>query len=490
MSALFNSLIGMTFLGVSVATTFLMFYLWKFPYDHETHKSSAPQILVKLHRVLGVIFVIIYVYLMWQMVPRLWSYQIELPARTVFHLTLGMSIGAILIIKLAIVRFFKHMEAKLVPGLGVALTICTMLLIFLALPFSLREAYLQNSALDSDDATTMERIERIRSQLPSAGITDPALIDSLATRESLDKGREVLMGKCSQCHDLRTVLARPRTPESWAQTISRMANRSTILNPITEQDQLEVAAYLIAISPTLQKSLMDKRSQTMTSKNKRESNMRMAKGMMENGDQDYQFDEAMAKKTFEQRCSQCHAFTQVERVSLAGEAEVIGLVERMVGNGLEVNDDELMQIIRYITLTYAQNDGSEGESEETSGSDDSEGATEEPSEANDEDNDENGEIESETDSDENSAVVSGIDGQALYEQGSCEGCHGPGGNAPLVPSYPKLAGQNKGYLVQQLKDFRDGSRSAGLAAVMQPNVASITDDEILAIATYLSGLEE
>ena len=59
--------------------------------------------------------------MMWAMIPRLWTYQVELPARTVVHLVLGISIGAILTIKISIVRWFKYLEKSLVPMLGIAL---------------------------------------------------------------------------------------------------------------------------------------------------------------------------------------------------------------------------------------------------------------------------------------------------------------------------------------------------------------------------------
>ena len=95
-----------------------MYYLWKFPYGKERNASQAPRTLVNIHRLLGYVFVVIYLYLMAEMIPRLWTYQVELPARTVAHLLLGMAIGAILIVKVTIVRFFKHMEATLVPVTG------------------------------------------------------------------------------------------------------------------------------------------------------------------------------------------------------------------------------------------------------------------------------------------------------------------------------------------------------------------------------------
>ncbi|MEE8366100.1 MAG: hypothetical protein V3R76_09955, partial [Gammaproteobacteria bacterium] len=202
-STLGNTIIGIVFLALAAALTFLMFYVWKFPFDHESLKSSAPPRVITSHRLLGYLFVIIYIYIMWNMVPRLWSYQIELPARTVLHLALGILIGALLIIKLVIVRYFKHMEARLAPILGSGLFICTFLLVALVMPFSLREAYLESIAL-GDDSMIESRIRRVRDLLPGAGLKDEKLLEALSTKKGLITGRRILTAKCIQCHDLRT----------------------------------------------------------------------------------------------------------------------------------------------------------------------------------------------------------------------------------------------------------------------------------------------
>ena len=95
MGPIWNAVLGLIFWGLSVVATFLMYHLWGYPFDHETHKSDAPPGLMRLHRVIGYLYGLIYVILMWQMVPRLWNYQIEFPARTVAHLMLGMTVGVI-----------------------------------------------------------------------------------------------------------------------------------------------------------------------------------------------------------------------------------------------------------------------------------------------------------------------------------------------------------------------------------------------------------
>lgn len=122
-----NAVLGIVFLLLSAAGTFLMYELWRYPFDHEQHKSSAPPGWMRFHRYIGYAYGVLYLYFMSQMVPRLWAYQVEFPARTVIHLVLGMSIGILLVIKIAIVKWFKHLESTLVPFLGTALFICTFL---------------------------------------------------------------------------------------------------------------------------------------------------------------------------------------------------------------------------------------------------------------------------------------------------------------------------------------------------------------------------
>jgi len=81
------------------------------------------------------------------------------------------------------------------------------------------------------------------------------------------------------------------------------------------------------------------------------------------------------------------------------------------------------------------------------------------------------------------------DGKALFTAKTCIACHGEEGRAPIAPTYPRLAGQNEGYLVNQIKDIRDGRRTDAQSVVMSGVVGSLTDAEVAAIAKYLSGLK-
>jgi len=115
MGTLENTALGIAFWVIGLANTLLMFKLWGYPFDHERMVSSAPRSLMLLHRILGYVFAAIYIVLMLQMVPRLWTYQVELPARTVAHLVMGIAIGALLFVKILIVRIFRHLESTTAP---------------------------------------------------------------------------------------------------------------------------------------------------------------------------------------------------------------------------------------------------------------------------------------------------------------------------------------------------------------------------------------
>ncbi len=65
---------------------------------------------------------------------------------------------------------------------------------------------------------------------------------------------------------------------------------------------------------------------------------------------------------------------------------------------------------------------------------------------------------------------------------SCEGCHGVDGNS-MVPIYPKLAGQHAAYLVQQLQDFKEGSRNDPMMASF---AASLDDQSMRDVAAFYS----
>jgi cytochrome c553 len=67
---------------------------------------------------------------------------------------------------------------------------------------------------------------------------------------------------------------------------------------------------------------------------------------------------------------------------------------------------------------------------------------------------------------------------------SCVACHGEDGISPN-PSWPNLAGQQKGYLIREMQYFRDGVRGD---AMMTPMAKTLSDEDVENLAEYYSGL--
>ena len=352
MSTSTSAILGLIFLGLANASVFLMFKLWGYPFDKETHKSDAPPSLMLLHRVIGYAYAILYVFMMWHMVPRLWNYQVELPPRTVAHLMLGITIGVLILVKIAILRFFRHFEEAM-PYIGTCLLICTYLLIGLSVPFTFREAALRTQTSAFSD----EGIARTRKLLENAGLPAEAPLDQLASKRKLREGQHVLQRKCVICHDLRTILVKPRTPPDWVRLVNRMAIKPMIGEPIHQEEEWTVSAYLIAITPDIQVSVREQRQEQMRSDEAKEAAQIATVAMEAEAPTDtapVTYNEAEVQALFEDRCSQCHPVTDVEDYPPRSEEETTELITRMIEIGLYLEEEEIELIARYINENYLE----------------------------------------------------------------------------------------------------------------------------------------
>lgn len=78
-------------------------------------------------------------------------------------------------------------------------------------------------------------------------------------------------------------------------------------------------------------------------------------------------------------------------------------------------------------------------------------------------------------------------GKDLYTAKLCASCHGADGNTPIMPVYPRIAGQNQQYLIDQMKAIKDGTRSNGQSMAMKAIMANVSEDDIKVIAEWLAG---
>jgi len=81
------------------------------------------------------------------------------------------------------------------------------------------------------------------------------------------------------------------------------------------------------------------------------------------------------------------------------------------------------------------------------------------------------------------------DGATLYQEKTCIACHGKDGKKPLMPDYPKIAGQNVKYIEKQMTDIKSGARANGNSAAMKGVMVIVSEEEIKALADYVSKLK-
>jgi cytochrome c553 len=88
-------------------------------------------------------------------------------------------------------------------------------------------------------------------------------------------------------------------------------------------------------------------------------------------------------------------------------------------------------------------------------------------------------------------------GRQLFQQGdatrgiaACASCHGDKGQGSVVGQVvsPVIGGQEWRYLDKQLREWRTGDRRNSPGGVMNQAMKGLTDDEIQALADYVSGL--
>jgi len=72
----------------------------------------------------------------------------------------------------------------------------------------------------------------------------------------------------------------------------------------------------------------------------------------------------------------------------------------------------------------------------------------------------------------------------------CVNCHGERGKgkAPNISQFPVIGGQHRDYIIKELKDLRAGTRANDPAGMMQGIAKGLDDDDIKALANYLSSL--
>lgn len=75
---------------------------------------------------------------------------------------------------------------------------------------------------------------------------------------------------------------------------------------------------------------------------------------------------------------------------------------------------------------------------------------------------------------------------ARYLAGNCANCHGTDGRAAGGGGMPALAGLSRGYFIEQMNAFRNGTRQA---TIMHQLTKGYTDEQIARLADYFASIK-
>lgn len=345
MSTTLSMWLGIAFLMLAIIAVLLQAWLWgpKF-WDDEAKKTRAPKFWLRMHALAGYSYGVIYVVMMYFMLPRLWEYQYELPSRTVFHAVLAIVIGVLLISKIMILLFFRHFEESM-PLYGFGLLVCTVAMTMLSVPYALRAHDLDGR---TSDPGNVQRVQRLLAEIE---MDPPADVAALTTEKAFERGREVLVRKCITCHDMRTILATPRTAKGWYTVNARMLDKPAVFGERLEPDDIGiVTAYLVAITPEIQESAKQKREQ---------NRMVLARtDAMIDAVHDAEpvgagaIDRDAAESLLQVKCVDCHEMDEVEAHGGDDIAGWRSVIASMVEEGTELTEEEASLLTIYLAMKY------------------------------------------------------------------------------------------------------------------------------------------
>jgi cytochrome c5 len=261
-----------------------------------------------------------------------------------------MIIGVLLITKIAIIRWFQHF-GKALPSIGLGLLGSTLILAVFSIPFAVR-------AHDFGDAMSPKNISRVKHVLTAIEFDPPVEVDRLVTEDAFELGMDVLTTKCVKCHDMRTILSKPRTGDSWYNVVVRMAKKPTIGDRFFDHEIPAVTAYLVAITPDIQESYRLKKKDAraharVSAAVNAEPAVSATPGRGPTGPlPPPAMSEEAGQELLNEKCVDCHEVAQLGEHGTDDKDGWAAVIKNMVDDeGAELTPEEAEKIISYLSTS-------------------------------------------------------------------------------------------------------------------------------------------
>jgi len=328
---------------------------------------------VRMHRVLGRAYVLIYLVFLFVMIRKVLTYASFTPLQAV-HIALGVGLFPVLATKILVVRRYRSLH-RILPGLGITVYSMSVAIVALgAMPFLIAKATApETDELDeqgliragmalleqrcqkchdldrvydqkgrkSSDLWEVTVDEMVRLEPPLADVRDPILAYLQAEFAAPDTpagvmltGSALIEARCQKCHSLDRVFGYTKTEQQWRLTVERYAE--LLPNHIHPSEIDPIVMYLYA-----------------------------KRGAPPDPEEEM-------RALFEQQCGRCHNLSRA--LDQARESQISPrrwkrVIRRMKGiaeeRELEIwSEDEAQTIAEYLAAQYKEPEADEGEDEE------------------------------------------------------------------------------------------------------------------------------
>lgn len=281
-----SSTLALLFILIGTAAMLVMLELKGNPKDRHINRY-----LIRTHRILGYLFVGIFIFMFSSMIIKVSGYQEELPPRVIFHIWMALSLLCLIVLKILFVRRYKRLTANLLY-LGKFIWIFAVVLNGLTAGYYFLHrtdikyiAIVESDKVVLDENTgrfftnrkcgkchTLERVYRSFKSMEGwtktvnrmAVIDTPNirgfdvkqiiyfLIKQQEKRKGLDRqeiereiGKTLISQKCSGCHDLDRIIEAVKSEDEWRITLERMVENADDPQFLTDKEKKEIIANLV-----------------------------------------------------------------------------------------------------------------------------------------------------------------------------------------------------------------------------------------------------
>jgi hypothetical protein len=237
----------------AIIALFTMFEI----FGRDTIKYSVPRLKL-LHKINGLIFIILFLYLSYLCLNFLVATKVELSSRVTFHSLFSLTVIVLLTVKISFIRFYKKFYGQArVLGLVTALTTFGMV-------GTSGIYYLLVSEFGTDTMVARAMQSKIEEQTPTSGdktAPDKPLLSTDA--ESITRGKKLFEESCAFCHDpysnnslvgpgLKGILKnptlpsskRPSTPENLATQFKTPYKRMPSFAHLSQDQVVDLISFL------------------------------------------------------------------------------------------------------------------------------------------------------------------------------------------------------------------------------------------------------